>query len=216
MGLFEKHRQRREQLRSEARAAAEAHMQQRIAEAYELRRQHNAPILADLEQYSGRLILVTNPGSVQGEYEAAIAAAIHSSMPAGSDYRISLHAKTSTHSGVGIGEAAGLIAYHLRDRAKGEVTYTGALQSLGRTGLSPHALQQVLEVSTFGPFMQEHPNLAHIAVSSALGIEGVNLNYPNAHYGDTFVYRGATEQGDMHWDKIFQSPISGDGPHHLS
>ena len=219
MNIIQGWRERRDARKAERQAEYDAWLEEQRVALLQEKRNRETPVLNELEQYAGRLVLVTNPSDNSRDIDRLhnpIAEAIHRAMSADTDYRFSLHAGTSPNSGQGIATGTQFIVDRLSELTSGNVTYTGALQSLGRLStLTPFALKQVLEVSTFGPFMDTSPKLTHVAVTSALGIDGVNLDYSWAKYGDSFVYRGVNENGDMQWDKIY-SAVGIPGSHHIN
>ncbi|HVX47934.1 MAG TPA: hypothetical protein VHA05_01100 [Candidatus Saccharimonadales bacterium] len=209
MGFLKNIRSNLEAKRAAAEAAANARREQLEKEYRDEMRKARAPVLDKLEKYAGRLILVTNPSDDAYDIERRhnpIAEAINNAMASDTSYRVSLHAGTSPHSGRGIVQGTQFIVDRLRELTAGEVSYLGSVQSLGsERGINPSSLQQALEEGVYGPSMDSSPNIAHIAVTTALGIEDVNLDYFNARYGDSFVYLGADENNDMRWEKIFSS-----------
>jgi hypothetical protein len=216
--FVENYRRKQETRRATAEARFQSHIQESKVSDLERARRVNAPVLADLEKYAGRIILVTNPGDNEHDTDRLhhpIAGAIHEAMPDDTNYRVSLHSLGSPNSGIGMYKGARLITDRLGKLANGQVTFKEASMLSGREGITPHAIRQALETTIFGPQMDER--MAHIAVTSAIGAESVNLDYFKAIGGSAFIYQGASEAGDMRWQRIFKAPGSKDGdPHYHS
>jgi hypothetical protein len=203
--------------RASRQAAQEAHRADELQAAKKEFTALRAPHIQDLVRCSGRLVLVTNPGGehdLVDQFHAPIANAIVEAVPEATEFYMSTHVNQSPQSGQGIGAAGKLLAREL-----GRLT---------NRSVSPPKVAFVnfgygLEVATLAevgkPWFEDAATrdeyLAHIAITSALGIVQLNLDYDNAKYGDTFLLDGQTSSGDLQWQKIFQSPWSGNGEHHI-
>lgn len=221
MKFLDNYKQRRATEKAAWQAEYDARVAEQIAAARIERRSAQAPFLKELQKFAGRIILVTNPPDLGvfdqrtvDEYHGPIAEAIVAAVPQAKEFHFDMFKKPSPNSGSGMSDSTHKIMKLVVDQ--GVAAQPASSDILGvHVGheIFPNTIDHMSDLTFY-----EGENLdsrAYVLMASALAISGVNLEYANAKYGDTFIFEGATPEGQMQWAKIFQSPISGTGEHHV-
>ncbi len=183
-------------------------------------RHQNKALLSGLGGYARRLVLVTLPETdlTRAATRQGVPPAIAEAMPDVIRFGLSLHRPGRTQQvprkeKQGPDEAASELRSALGGLIGGRVVNQAIVSHVRDGHLNLEGLTRAA-AQTFEN--TDSVRVAHIAFVTTPGLQTVNLHHPNAYDGDAFVLGGISADYELQWGKIYQSPASGDGPHHLS